>query len=284
MSQARNCTALFPSAALVMLMGSSLYREGAARKFFDFLDLSSGAELYARCQESCPWYDEVILNRKFMIHSMVRKIIESSTEPCQVILPAAGMSPLALQLVTEFDEKQLPSILEIDIEGMAEKSRMYQQIVPREQNRFISMSGDITRIEDLVRVGETTNPHWKTILVLEGITYYLTAEEIEIIIRHLTRQGTNSTVIVEYMQPCSEISGERRKYPREIFRHIREHCSQQSIYSYSQEEIASIIRSGGGDTPHHFSMKEMEAERTGRNEYFRSDEDGWIWCCVGNIR
>jgi len=47
--------------------------------------------------------------------------------------------------------------------------------------------------------------------------------------------------------------------------------------------MASVIRDAGGRVDAHYSMAAMERARCGENHFFRSEEDGWIWCTKGRI-
>ena len=60
---------LEPAAALNMLWGKRAFEGEILDKFISHLDLSSGNELYEKCNSICEWYDEVILNRKYFIEN-----------------------------------------------------------------------------------------------------------------------------------------------------------------------------------------------------------------------
>ncbi len=87
---------LEPTAALVMAWALPLYQSGPVGDFVSQLDLSSGADLLCRCQAVCSWYGEVILNRKHFIRHLILKHLKAGSEPVQIILLAAGKSPLGL--------------------------------------------------------------------------------------------------------------------------------------------------------------------------------------------
>src|SRR5512138_3113305 len=111
---------LHPTAALVMLWSGDLYRTGRPARFRENLDLSAGLDLKQRCDRVCPWYHEVILNRKWLISRRAARFIRKAGTPCQVIIPAAGQSPLALELLDSCSGK-ITSVIETDVAGMEEK-------------------------------------------------------------------------------------------------------------------------------------------------------------------
>jgi len=177
-------TAMQPTAALVMTMAAPLYTEGVVGKFMEELDLSSGIELKGQCDYICPWYGEVVLDRKFLVHHLASAHIATSPCPCRVVIPAAGMSPLALQLIEEWNSDKLAEVIEFDIAGMPEKKEIYQHLVPGESHRLKCSSADIKSQADLHRILPEPRTLLTTILVLEGITYYLPPEIITHLLCH----------------------------------------------------------------------------------------------------
>jgi len=69
-----------PTAALVMRWALPFYEKSPALRFAEQLDLSGGEQLYSGCSAICPWYGEVIQNRKYFM----KKIIE---RPLDILKP-----------------------------------------------------------------------------------------------------------------------------------------------------------------------------------------------------
>jgi hypothetical protein len=61
------------TAALVTSWAAPLYADGPTAAFIAQLDLSQGQELLARCRGVCPWYDEVICDRKHFISHLIQR-------------------------------------------------------------------------------------------------------------------------------------------------------------------------------------------------------------------
>jgi hypothetical protein len=132
---------LEPTAALVMVWALPLYEKGAVCDFVRQLDLSSGAELFCRCQAACNWYGEVIRNRKHFIHNQIVEHLKADGL-IQIVLLAAGKSPLGLELLLQCSSK-ISAIFEVDITGMAEKETAYQRTAPEVANRLKCITADI---------------------------------------------------------------------------------------------------------------------------------------------
>jgi hypothetical protein len=61
------------TAALVTSWAAPLHADGPTAAFIAQLDLSQGQELLARCNGACPWYGEVICDRKHVISQLIQR-------------------------------------------------------------------------------------------------------------------------------------------------------------------------------------------------------------------
>jgi hypothetical protein len=276
-------TALQPSAALVMIMAKSLFTEGIVGKFMDELDLSSGIELKEQCDFICPWYGEVVLDRKFLVHHLTSAHIAASPVPCRVVIPAAGMSPLALQLIEEWNSDKLAEVIESDIAGMKEKEKIYQHLVPGESCRLKCITADINSESDLRRILPESHIMLTTILVLEGITYYLPPDTITRLLCYFSTPDRRNRAIIEYMQPCGDFSPGREALPKGIFRCIMDACGLEKVFPYHISDMIRIVELAGGQVVRQYSLTDMELMRTGENRYFPKTEDGWKWCADAEL-
>ncbi|MDK2973831.1 MAG: hypothetical protein PWP08_202 [Methanofollis sp.] len=265
------------TAALVMAWASPLYDGGRVRDFFDALNLSKGEALLRRCDETCPWYGEVILNRKHLISRLVGRELAGSPEPCRIVIPAAGMSTLALEVLEQYPEC-VTDIIELDVSGMAEKHALYEEVVPELAERIACVRTDVAISSLACYAGEEP-----AILVIEGVSYYLRRDELGGMIASFCSGKGKNAVIVEYLAPCQMVAAGRRSIPRNVFRSIREACGLAPFSVYTPGGMASVIRDAGGRVDAHYSMAAMERARCGENHFFRSDEDGWIWCTEGRL-
>jgi len=265
------------TAALVMVWASPLYDGGRTRDFFDALNLSKGENLLRRCDEVCPWYGEVILNRKHQISRLVGRELARSPEPCRIVIPAAGMSPLALEVLEEYPDC-VTDVVEIDISGMEEKHALYEQVAPDLAGRIACVRADISA-PSLARYGGRE----PVILVVEGVSYYIGREDLGGMISSFCSGNGKNVVVIEYLAPCQMVAPRRRSIPRSVFGSIREACGLAPFSVYTPGQMASVIRDAGGRVDTHYSMAAMERARCGENHFFRSDEDGWIWCTKGRI-
>jgi O-methyltransferase involved in polyketide biosynthesis len=278
---------LHPTAALVILWSLPLYARGPSpvRKFVKMLDLSSGKDLLRRCDAICDWYGEVILNRKHFIKLLVEKLLAESKEgeeEMQIVILAAGKSPLALELLIENPAK-IATIFEVDLAGIEEKMRLYSKLAPESSEKLRCVTADIASEDLLDRLAEEgLDPEAPAIVLMEGISYYLPKEDLEKIVSKF-RSGGRNRFIVEYLVPCSEVKSARREIPKGVFSLIRKEARTDGTICYTESELSRIFQRSGGRKVLCTDMSEMELLRLGQNRYFCERRDGWIEGFLGAI-
>jgi hypothetical protein len=276
---------LEPTAACVMKWAMKLYRDGIVLQFMNQLDLSSGENFFAKCNGACNWYEEVILNRKFLIKHLIEQRLAAAESEYQLVFPAAGKSPLALELL-ERNNSKINCIFEIDISGMEEKKKLYDRICPDNSKKIICITADITspNIASMLNKLEIGYRYdMQTIILLEGISYYISKQEMKNIIASFQSEKKKNIIIIEYLVPCEYVDKNRRCIPKGIFKIIQEHTGLSRISCYTEDELKRYFRENAGDLIEKYSMVDMEYARTGTNTYFKKTSDGWIECVVGKI-
>lgn len=273
---------LEPTAALVMRWAAPSYDNGVVRKYLQHLDLSSGNDLFAQCNAVCEWYGEVILNRKNLMKHLVEQRLRRGRSQYQLLFLAAGQSPLALQIIQKYYSK-VSSIFEIDIAGMKEKKDVYSKVVPQFSDKLHCIDGDITSDRIPALIHESGSPYSSelpSIILVEGISYYLSRQELQTIIIGFRSESARHFFIVEYLIPYTYVNRIRRFIPRQIFRIIQRSTGLETITCYTKEELDGIFQRNGGKLVAHYYMTDMERLRTGVSRYFPNPGDGWIECIV----
>ena len=275
---------LSDTAALVMSWSMPLYKQGHARSYVDRLDLSAGDALLMSCNEVCSWYDEVILDRKHFMRCLIENVLRASNEgPWQIVIPAAGVSPLSLELLTG-NASRIARIFEIDISDMEKKNAVYRSIVPDLYSKVKHITGDITApnfVQTLKSAGHRSE--LPTIILLEGISYYISREDLRRLIGIFRSEQQKNTIIIEYLFPCSSISEERREIPKRVFGTIKDHAWLQHINCYTADDIETLLQGIGGTAIVHYSQGDMELARTGTQIRFQRIRDGWIGCSLASL-
>jgi O-methyltransferase involved in polyketide biosynthesis len=276
MSEVRERHQVSDTAALVMLWANDYYqRNPLIRAYLHNLDLSAGKNLLDRYNRICPWYSEVIVNRKHFIRNTVMELIERDTGRATIVNLGAGFSPLALEL-----EHLLSSrcrFIEIDQSGMAHKHALYTHLVPDRCGFISCIEADITDIStlrDTLEGIQTTH----LVVVMEGLTYYIMRPAMEQVLSTLSGIAAEQSIIFEHLKPCRLINDERRFIPYKIFSHVRDYTTLDRMTTYSKEEIQAIL--SPDFICSYFDMSEMENRRTGLGTFFPTPDSGWLSCAV----
>jgi O-methyltransferase involved in polyketide biosynthesis len=269
---------LEPTAALVMDWAKDLYRTGNVSAFVSTLDLSAGHRIRQECDSVCPWYTEVMLNRKWFIRHSASKIITAQDRPCQALILASGKSPLALELL-ENCPGRIASVIETDIAGMEEKQRTYRAVAPKAAERIRCVDADLYDPEGTREAIAGTgmfDHELPTIIVFEGISYYLPPAVSSAVLSQFTSESRQNAVILDSLLPCRLVREDRRYISRGIWGIIHRDCNVKKTITYSPEEMESMLSAAGCTQVRHHAMDEMERLRTGKNQYFVANSDGWI--------
>jgi len=278
-------TRLEPTAALVMLWSEQLYRTGSAARFYSLLDLSAGENLRQECERTCPWYSEVLLNRKSWIRTLAGRFIRGAGRPCQIIIMAAGKSPLALELLDDCGDA-IRSIIETDIHGMEDKQRLYNNAAPQHAKKIRCVTADLSDIPGTIVALRGTgryDPALPACVVMEGISYYLPPAILSGVAEQFASPDGTNRIIFDYLLPCRLVHEERQKYPRGVWRAINRDCNPGGTTTYSGQELDNILATAGCSRIFHHTMHDIERERTGTNRFFSAPADGWIQIAEGGL-
>lgn len=278
-------TRLGPTAALVMLWSRELFRTGSAARFYSLLDLQAGEKLRQECERACPWYGEVLLNRKFWIRRLAGRFAREAAgagQACQVIIMAAGKSPLALELLDECSNA-IASVIETDIHGMAEKQQLYKASAPHHAEKIRCVTADLSDQSGTMAAIRRTGRYDSSLpacIILEGVSYYLPPGVLSDMAAPFASQGKNR-IIFDYLLPCRLVPEERRQYPRGVWRVINRSCNPGGTTTYSRQDLETLLAPAGCIRSVHHTMHDIERERTGTNRFFPGARDGWIQIAEG---
>ncbi|MGZ4921879.1 MAG: class I SAM-dependent methyltransferase [Halobacteriota archaeon] len=273
------------TAALVMSWAAPLYTGGIVGAFFNELDLSCGYTLLTRCDIVCPWYGEVIRNRKHFIRHLIERELGFSATAYQVVIPAAGISPLALELLVNHPE-HVARIIEVDTVGMEEKHVLYDLIIPDLTDRVSCITLDITSQGfscEMLRSEAAYNAEIPTIVLFEGISYYIAEERLRRAMAVFQSDQRRNRIVLEYMLPCELVKEDRRPIPQGIMEAIGTYAELQHVQCYSPSHVEQLFESVHGDVIAHYDLFDMEHVRTGERTWFAERDDGWIGCTIGSI-
>lgn len=266
------------STSALVLLWSMENRDNTSlsSKYLEFLNLESAKELYLKCNQIWPFYSEVIKNRKKCVWDLVQLELNDDRN-LQVIILGAGMDPLSLEIISK--NKSIKTF-EIDF-SMEEKRAVIEKIDRTFFDTLSLISADLKKPKFLLKSLKKSgwDPKNPTLVVLEGISYYMSEKVLNDILRIFQTENRNNRIILEYLVSHDLIAKNEGVIAKKIFDLIAEDIDMVEITRYNQNKVKKIVETLSGSTVKIFTMKEMELNRTGKNEFFKKSKSGWIEVC-----
>ncbi len=273
---------LSSTSALVLLWSGQEHLRGrAARAYFDRLDLEEGRTLRDRCEAVCPYYAEVIRNRKHGVLNFIgQALVGAGDEPAQVVIAGAGLDPLGLELAERHPEI---AVFEIDRENMDVKHRLFTEVDASRNPQAPQVRPVALVTADLadaaaVRRGLAAagwRPGRFTVMLLEGVSYYLAPEVLQALVAGVAPDA----FVVEYLKPAASIASDRAVIPEQVFGLIAQVCALPEIRRHDATTLRVLLDDGGDDglvVVARQGMTTLERQRTGANRFFATEDSGWI--------
>lgn len=262
---------LSDTSALVLLWAQgAAHTSKNARMYLESLNLDSGAELFKKCNAVWNHYDEVIKNRKKCILDMSRHVLKDGKIK-QMIILGAGFDALSIEILHHVNEL---CVYDIDVANMHLKERLLKNTLGQESG-IQCIDADVKNPDKLLYTLEKCgwNSKKPALLVMEGISYYLTKSELSKMINGFSNDK-NNRILLEYLLPHECISKEISHIPEKIFSIIKDN-HHTTLTRYDESEIGRLLGPGCHITKT-LGLKDMEMTRLGQNTYFKKKSHGWI--------
>ena len=251
---------LAPTAAMVMQMGGKIFQSHAiSAEYLKYIDLSSADDYINHLKNLNVWelVEEAVCNRKFTIKQAILDEINRSSALRQVVLLAAGKSPLGLELAYECENK-LDQIFEVDISENGDKEEIYKSIDPKHSKKINIVQCDITDetiIQILADKGYKKN--YPCLVVLEGISHYLEPSELEETLNNFRNIDQTNIALVEYCPPIKSLHQAVREQTKIIFELMEKTFFPKGMYKYTQQDLKIIFQNLAGQIHEYYSMDKM---------------------------
>ncbi|MFM2206985.1 MAG: hypothetical protein RL213_960 [Bacteroidota bacterium] len=261
------------SALVLKWSDTSVYKSAAAVSFLSGLDFSAADEILRRMdEESNRMHTEAVSNRKRFFWKETSDFLEAcaaSGKTGQVVILAAGISPLSIDLADRFPGSR---VWDIDLYLMEEKAALVGEALPN--LRFIT--ADITDIPDWRSqlIATDFDPDRPSIFVLEGINYYISTDDLFEILHWVN--GLGAMACGDFVLPPSVVHASTRRFPKEVFDVVREVAGLDFIQFYRRPEFIRLLETAGYKDIRFTALKSVQEERTGSPDPFREAGTEWI--------
>lgn len=220
----------------------------------------------------CSFNDHVIKNRKWIIRRWSNQILDEG-DIKQVVIIAAGLSPQGLEISENYDDV---TVYELDLSNMAQKADLVNGMGGAPKNiRFIT--ADLTDIDACRKVlmDQGWDPDAPTLLVAEGISYYLSRQDF-LQCFELAQKG--SRAIVDYLVPPDQLIPERRDLPGLIFDVVVQACGLKTpIETWRGKDLVAALDAERIDQVTMYDVEKMKYQDVHDHTVsFPSPDSGWI--------
>ena len=267
------------SGLVLHLTDRSLYQSPAAQKYWDNLDIEDSRDFTEGHRRIWPNCYEEVNNRKFGIKKFCNEFL-TNTPDCQVVFLGAGLDPKSVDLAENYPNAR---VFDVDMDNMDIKKQITKNIDGPQNLKFCT--ADICNQDQLLTALKAQG--WSndrtTLMVAEGLTYYVPKESLKQAFRALRSPG--DALILEYSLPQNDIvipPGERHP-SQEAFDYIQDKTKMEKPmerYSISDVEVlASDLQASRLIT---LGQKKLELERTGHNKIYSDQYSGAL--CISYIQ
>lgn len=200
------------TAALVMLLvDDKIAVTPAGKRLMQSLDLTSGEELAEIARRDSPAAAHRIQLRKMLIRTWMGEIqLSGSPITRNVIIPGAGLAPLALDWCSQHEDAHAT---ELDYEHVDEKRRLIAQCADASvacRIRCVECDlRDIVLTEGELRANGW-NPRTPALWIIEGLSYYISHDQLVALIRFALAGDHRNRVIMEFSGSRETLSEDAR--------------------------------------------------------------------------
>jgi O-methyltransferase involved in polyketide biosynthesis len=261
------------SALVLNWTSKEIWQSGNALDYMNSLDLTEGETLYKEFDaEENFMLTQAVTNRKYFVRKHTLAFLDdcrNEHSKGQVIILAAGISPLSVEIASFFPENL---VFDLDKYSMHEKEKYLNNICPN--IRFIEC--DITNTallkEKLSQYG--WNPALPTLVVIEGIVYYLSVRDLKAVLTFFA--GHQTRLIADFVLKPEYVNEKTRIFGIDVFRKIKESVGLDFVNFYAPDEFLALLKDSGFTVAKRFTMDEIQLERTGKKEPFDLADSGWV--------
>jgi len=261
------------SALVLHWTSKDIWKSKNALEYFAKLDISASNGLIKQFDETENYmHTQAVSNRKFFVRKRAVEFLENCRQnntDGQVIILAAGIAPLSVEIASLFPES---NVFDIDKYLMGDKEKFLDGLCPN--IKFIET--DITDIigleEKLMENGWDTNN--QTLVILEGIIYYIS--EIELCHLIMLFDLHDSEFTGDFGLKPEDVNEKNRIYGTAVFRKIQESVGIAPVSLYDPEYFMQLLQECGLSSPQRFTMGDVQYQRTGERKPFEGAEPGWI--------
>jgi O-methyltransferase involved in polyketide biosynthesis len=262
------------TSALVLSAVKEMYTDGYCRNYMSHIDLASVEQMAEELYTISPLFRATIYYRKQMVRRWIKECLLRYPSQ-QLVILAAGLDPLALQIAEQFPDMPI-NIYEVDQANLAEKEYLYSMISVKDK-RLHTIHADITNIPMMMGalIDAGYQPDQPTLIVFEGIVHYLYEEQFLKIMRSFCSRMRNNAVIMDYSLPAEDLSTDFRPRAMALMDVLEDHIGAR-IKQYSRKKILNLLSLLEAELCDVFDLQATEFLLNGYNRYYLKRGEGMM--------
>lgn len=262
------------TSALVLSVVKELYTDSGSKQYLSHLDLSAVDKLAEELTSITPLFKQILTYRKRMVRYLVKQLVQQHPRQ-QICILAAGLDPLGLQLAEQYPD-QFTGIFEVDNAHMYEKHELYVSTGVYDK-RLHLLHGDIAHPHLLMQSLRDAgyDPQQPAIIILEGITYYISEEHFMSILRCFSSKLKNNAVIMDYGIPEEDMTPAFANRARAIA-DIIINKTGANLHAYNQKKIRNLLSLLDAELLEIYDMQAMEYQLDGSNKMFKGRGESFM--------
>ena len=260
------------SALVLNFTSPDIWKSKNACDYFARMDLSSADDLLKMFdEEELFMQTQSVSNRKYFVRKKIIEFLEinnSGNQTAQIIILAAGVAPLSVEIASLFPTCK---VFDIDKYQMRDKEQFLDSLCPN----IYFIEEDITDIQGLTNkmMAMGWNEKEPSLLVMEGIIYYISENELKNI---LNKFAPVAGLIGDFCLEPEWVNEKTRKFGVDVFRKIKETTGVEHINFYDAPYFTSLLKKCGFLNSEIIYMNTIQIERTGNRIPFNYDDSGWL--------
>lgn len=263
-----------PTAALVLLHAQSLYESGASKAYLSQVDFGEAKLLSEQIEAVLRDFGTLVRYRKRFVRYLLNQYL-SKEDPVQICILGSGLDPLSMYLLEHYNDS-ITRIFEIDNAHLSLKEQLYRRLLP-DMRKLQFIQADITDTLHLPgRLRDAGyHPEATTIVLLEGLVYYITDEQFLNTMQFFRTQNKTNVAILDYILPDESVAESALPVYRTT-RQLMEKVLEGALQLYSRQQMFAFIELLHGDVAGVDSMQDAEFKLNGRNQLYYQEGEGVI--------
>lgn len=261
------------SALVLNWTAPDVWATPAAVSYSNRLDLSESQKLLARFSEEEQYMHlQAVSNRKFFVREraidFITLCLKKEATP-QVIILAAGIAPLSIELSALFPQAR---IFDTDKYLMQEKEHFLEGTLPG--IRFIDCDiTDLEKLDSQLRANGW-DPEQPSIIIMEGITYYLPQPALKDILSYFAPYG--AALAGDFALEPGIVDESARVLGTALFRKIKEAIELEHIQYYEPAHFAALMQECTFSPLERTLISDIQVAFRGTATPFSGNEPCWI--------